>query len=364
MDLKRQYSSIRVEIDEAVRPVLEGANYILGESVELFEKEFASYLGVKHVVGVGSGTDALQMAMESCDVQHAKCVAPANTFFAMVAATYGAQASLELTDIRERTFTMDPERLEKVVGNETKAIVPAHLYGQTADLEPIQEIATCHSCIVIEDAAQAHGATYHRRRAGSIGEMSCFSFYPAKNLGAYGDGGAVATNNEEMAHRIRALRNYGEKKKYLHTSMGRNSRLDEIQAAVLRVKLKHLDEWNERRRQHAKLYDQMLEPVDQVTTPTVASYGEHVFHLYVIRCEQRDQLRDSLAKNGISTGIHYPVPLHLQPACHQFGYKKGDFPITEKCAEEILSLPMFPELDGDEVIYISEKIKEFYKGVP
>jgi len=256
---------------------------------------------------------------------------------------------------------MDGHCLSRVTNDRTKAIIPVHLYGQSAELDSIMEAAEKHSSFVIEDAAQAHGATYKGRRVGGVGDVSCFSFYPAKNLGALGDGGAIATNDDSIGERIRALRSYGEERKYLHTSIGRNSRLDEIQAAVLRVKLKRLDEWNERRRRHARLYDENLEAVTQVDPPTVADYGEHVFHLYVIRCKLRDRLRARLAKNGVSAGIHYPCPLHLQPASKHLGYAIGDFPKSEIYADEILSLPMFPELGDHEISYVCDKIKEFYK---
>ena len=326
-----------------------------------FESEFATYLGVKNVVTVGSGTDALEFAMAACGANRGECLAPANTFFAIVAATHGCQATLRLTDVHSETYNMDSDCLYEITTENTRVIVPVHLYGQTADMDSIKDAASRHSCLLIEDAAQAHGATYKGHRAGALGDVSCFSFYPAKNLGAVGDGGAVATNDGEIANKIRALRTYGEEQKYLHASMGRNSRLDEIQAAVLRVKLRHLDEWNERRREHARLYDEYLESLNQVVTPNVAHYGEHVFHLYVIRCERRDDLRAWLAGSGVSTGIHYPLPLHLQPASQHLGYKKGDFPKTEEYAGQVLSLPMFPELEDQEISYVCQKIREFYK---
>jgi dTDP-4-amino-4,6-dideoxygalactose transaminase len=351
------------ELRETIDRVIESGNYILGENVNYFEREFAAYLGVRQVVAVGSGTDALEFALRACDVDGWECVAPANTFFAVVAAAHGCNCSLRLTDVTH-TYNMNSHLLSKVTNDKTKAIIPVHLYGQSAEFDSIKEAADKHSSFIIEDAAQAHGATYKGHHVGALGDASCFSFYPAKNLGALGDGGAVATNDDSIGDRVRALRSYGEERKYLHTSIGRNSRLDEIQAAVLRVKLKRLDEWNERRRQHARLYDENLEEVSQVDIPIVEDYGKPVFHLYVIRCKLRDGLRAWLAKNGVSVGIHYPSPLHLQPAAKHLGYAAGDFPKSEMYAREVLSLPMFPELEDHEISYVCDRIKEFYKRAP
>ncbi len=363
-DLKRQHATIKPELDEAVSSVLESGLYVSGENVERFERELAAYLGVKFVVGVGSGTDALEFSMKAIELPERKnCIAPANTFFSVVSAVENSRGILKLTEIETSTFNLDPDFLKKSVDNATRAIIPAHAYGQIADMGPILELKETKSCHVVEDVAQAFGATYKGRMAGSLGDIACLSFYPTKNLGAFGDAGAVATNDQELARSIRAQGNYGQEKKYHHASLGRNSRLDELQAAILRVKLRHLKKWNDRRQDHARLYQECLEPIEELTVPETAEDRHHVFSLYVICCEQRDQLRESLAKNGISTEVHYPVPLHLQPACYQLGYKRGDFPITEECAEKIVSLPMFPELKDDEIIYISEKIREFYKGV-
>ncbi len=362
-DTRRQYTSIKNEVDETISKVLDSGNYILGENVERFEQEFAAYLGVKEAVGVGSGTDALELALQALEVEEGgESIAPANTFFAMVAAVQSYRGKLRLTDVEEETFNMDPETLGKTIGDRVRVLVPTHMYGQTADMDPIRELGANHSCVVVEDVAQALGASYNGRPAGALGNVSCFSFYPSKNLGAYGDAGAVASNDEELSRRIRALRNYGEDRKYHHMSIGGNSRLDEIQAAVLRVKLKHLDQWNRQRQELAGLYNELLEPLDQVTMPSVASGRNHVYGLYVIRCSQRNDLKAWLARNGVSTEIHYPRPLHLQPACEYLGYKEGDFPKSELCAGRILSLPMFPELKESEVAFVCEKITEFYQA--
>ncbi len=361
-DLRRQYLSIKGELDEAIQGVLESGKYVLGENVRQFEKELASYLGVNHVIAVGSGTDALELAMKACDVKEGdEGVAPTNTFFALVGALENCRGSLRLTDVEEKTFNMDCGQLEMILGNKTRALVPTHMYGQAADLDLIEEARDNYSCFIIEDAAQALGATYNGRRIGSTGDAVCFSFFPTKNLGAFGDAGAVATNNEELAGKVRALHNYGEEQRYLHTSVGRNSRLDELQAAILRVKLKHLDKWNEQRRRHAQLYCECLQAMTEVATPEIAENRTHVFDLFVIRCHRRDELRAWLGREGVSTAVHYPRPLHLQPACEHLGYKKGDFPIAERCANEILSLPMFPELKDNEILYVCEKIRQFYK---
>jgi dTDP-4-amino-4,6-dideoxygalactose transaminase len=361
-DLRRQYLSIKGELDGAIHGVLLSGKYVLGENVRQFEKELASYLGVNHVIAVGSGTDALELAMKACNVKEGdEVIAPTNTFFAVVGALENCRGTLRLIDSEARTFNMDCGQLEGILGNKTRVLVPTHMYGQAADLDLITDARGSYPCFIIEDAAQALGATYKGRRVGSLGDAACFSFFPTKNLGAFGDAGAVATNDEELAGTVRALHNYGEERQYLHTSVGRNSRLDELQAAILRVKLKHLDEWNEQRRRHAHLYCEYLRPMDEVTTPELARNRTHVFDLFVIRCHRRDKLRSWLEREGVSTGIHYPRPLHLQPACEHLGYRMGDFPIAERYASEILSLPMFPELEDNEISYVCEKIRQFYK---
>jgi len=361
VDLKRQYVSIKQELDEAISRVLTSGQYVSGENVEGFERELGAYLGVKYVIGVGSGTDALELSMRAIDLRGRKnCVAPANTFFSIVSAVENSGGSLKFADIEKTTFNIDSEFLETRVDGEALAVVPAHAYGQPGDMDRLVEFGEQNSCRVVEDVAQALGATWKGKKAGAVGDISCLSFYPTKNLGAYGDAGAVATNDAQLAGRIRALRNYGEEKRYYHTSVGRNSRLDEIQAAVLRVKLRHLDSWNQRRRDHARLYSEYLEPMEEIDVPIVGENREHVFSSYVISCEHRDKLQAFLNKSGISTEIQYPRALHQQPACLHLGYKGGDFPTAEKAATRILSLPMYPELATDEIAIVCERIRDFY----
>jgi dTDP-4-amino-4,6-dideoxygalactose transaminase len=363
-DLTRQYLSIKPELDEAITRVLESGLYVSGENVKQFERELASYLGVKFVVGVGSGTDALEFSMRAIELSEGQnCIAPANTFFSIVNAVESSRGILKLADIETLTFNIDPTLLKTSIDSTTRALVPAHAYGQMADMDPISEQKEASSCYVIEDVAQALGARYKGRMAGSIGDISCLSFYPTKNLGAFGDAGAIATNNEELAQRIRNLGNYGQERHYRHASLGRNSRLDELQAAVLSVKLRHLEEWNASRRDHARLYQEYLDPIEQVSVPTTANDRQHVFSLYVICSDNRDKLRSFLERRGISTEIHYPVPLHRQPACIRLGYRQRAFPRAEDAATKILSLPMYPELRNDEIALVCEGIRDFYRTI-
>lgn len=361
-DLARQYASIKPEIDEAISRVVKSGQYVSAENVERFEKELAAYLGVKYVVGVGSGTDALEFSMRAIQLSEKKdCIAPANTFFSIVSAVESSRGNLKLADIETSTFNLDPDFLKRNIDNRTHVIAPAHAYGQTADMDPISELKETKPCYIIEDTAQAFGASYNGRMAGSLGDMSCISFYPTKNLGAFGDAGAIATNDQELAQKIRAQGNYGQERRYRHASIGRNSRLDELQAAILRVKLRHLKKWNESRQAHARLYEEYLEPLKQVAVPQTAKGRQHVFSLYVISCEQRDGLRAFLDHKKVSTEINYPVPLHRQPACAYLGYKQGAFPRAEDAATRILSLPMFPELRDDEIAIVCENIRDFYR---
>jgi dTDP-4-amino-4,6-dideoxygalactose transaminase len=361
-DLTRQYASIRPELDEAISRVLKSGLYTSGENVDRFEKELASFLGVKFVVGVGSGTDALEFSMRAIKLsERQNCIAPANTFFSIVSAVENSRGTLKLADIEGSTFNVDPDLLRKGVDNTTHAIVPAHAYGQTADMDAISELKEAQPCYVIEDVAQALGATYKGKMAGSLGDISCLSFYPTKNLGAFGDAGAIATNDQELTQSIRAQGDYGQEKRYRHASLGRNSRLDELQAAILRVKLRYLEKWNDSRQVHARLYQEYLQPIEEVAVPETADDRQHVFSLYVICCEQRDRLRSFLDQRGVSTEIHYPTPLHRQPACIHLGYEQGAFPIAEDAATKILSLPMYPELRDDEIAVVCENIRDFYR---
>lgn len=359
VDLKEQYTSIENEIKPAIEGVFEKGQFILGENLKKFEDEFASYCRAKYGIGVGSGTEALHLALIVCGVEPGdEVITVPNTAVPTASAISFANAKPVFVDIDPKTFTMDPSRLEEKITPRTKVIMPVHLYGQMADMDPILKIAQKYDLKVIEDACQAHGAEYRDRKAGSMGGLGCFSFYPTKNLGAYGDGGMIITNDEKMAEKLRMLRNYGEVKKYHHRIKGFNSRLDELQAAILRVKLKYLSTWNEARRKNAKLYDELLTN-DKITKPVEADYAKHIYHLYVIRSKQRDEVQKFLASAGVGTLIHYPIPIHLQEAYKNLGLKRGALPIAEECADEILSLPMFPELKEVQIERVCEVINQF-----
>jgi dTDP-4-amino-4,6-dideoxygalactose transaminase len=352
-----QYDAIRDEIRVAVDRVLQSGWYILGREVEAFEREFAAYCGVKYAVGCASGTEAIALALMAVGVGPGdEVVTVANTAVPTVSAISMAGARPVFVDIDEH-FLMDVRRIESVITERTKVLMPVHLYGQMADMDAILTVARKHNVRVIEDAAQAHGAEYKGGRAGSWGTLGCFSFYPTKNLGCYGDGGAVATDDEELYDRLLMLRNYGQEKRYYHKIKGINSRLDEIQAAILRVKLVHLDDWNRKRRQVAGWYEEELSNV--CVCPAEKPDARHVYHLYVIRTADRDGLRANLEKEGITTLMHYPVPVHLQEAYRDLGYRPGDLPVTEATAENILSLPMHPAVDRSGVQYVGRKIREY-----
>jgi dTDP-4-amino-4,6-dideoxygalactose transaminase len=359
VDLKAQYNSIADEINDAIANVLQRGDFILGQDVRLFEEEFAAWCGVKHAVGVDSGLSALELALRAYDIGPGdEVITAANTFIATALGISATGARPVLVDHDPKAYTIDPNRVEDAITERTRAIMPVHLYGQPADMDPIMDIAERHNLIVIEDAAQAHGSRYKGRRAGSLGHAAGFSFYPGKNLGAYGDGGIVVTNDPKVADSLQMLRNYGQRVKYHHETVGYNHRLDTIQAAILRVKLKYMDQWNAARRDHADQYTELLS-VNSVVTPTVADYAEPIWHLYVIRVAYRDELLKYLADHNIYAGMHYPVPIHLQKAYADLGYKPGDFPISEKYAEQILSLPMYPELTPDMIEYVTALVKEF-----
>ena len=361
VDLRRQYQTIKDEVNAQIQKVLEGGQFILGENVRLFEEEFANYCNVKYAVGVASGSDALIFALRATMETEGDVITVPNTFISTVDAIVENGLKPVFVDVDPETHNIDVRRVGKMMTKATKAILPVHLYGQPTEMGPILELASKYGIIVVEDACQAHGAEYQGRKVGGFGDVGCFSFYPAKNLGAYGDGGMAITNNEEIAERIRRLRNYGQKEKCLHMLRGYNSRLDEIQAAVLRVKLHYLDRWNERRRNIAKLYGELLDDAEELATPSEMDSTKHVYHLYVVRCQHRDELQQWLASKGISTGLHYPIPIHMTDAYKSLGYSRESFPITERYAEEILSLPMFPELRDEEVEFVSDAIREFYR---
>ncbi len=357
VDLKRQHYAIREELDKAIRNVVDGSSFIMGHELETFEKQFASYCGAKYAVGVGSGTDALRFAMLALGIGKGdEVISVANTFTATIDAIVHSGAKPVLVDCDE-FYNIDVSKIGKRITGKTKAILPVHLYGQTCFMDEVMEIAEKHNLAVIEDACQAHGAEYKDKKAGSFGDVGCFSFYPGKNLGALGDGGMVVTNKPEIAGKIRLLRNFGQAQKNVHKLVGYNSRLDNLQAAVLGVKLKHLDAWNKSRKESAMLYSELLEGV--VETPKDHGRGRHVYHLYVIKTKKRDALQGFLEKKGIRTGIHYPAPVHLLECYKNLGCKKGDFPHAEGNSEKILSLPMFPELKAEEVKAVSDAVKEF-----
>jgi len=346
LDLQAQYQGIKPEIDAAIARVLESCQFILGPEVAAFEKEFAEYCGAEECVALNSGTSALHLALLAASIGPGdEVITVPFTFVASVAAILYANARPVLVDIDPRSFTMDPGAIEAAITPRTKAILPVHLYGQTADMDAIMEIARKRGLVVIEDAAQAHGAKYKGRSAGSIGDIACFSFYPGKNLGAYGEGGAITTNNPQYAGTIRMLRDWGQDHKYHHQLRGYNYRMDAFQGAILRVKLRHLERWTEARRAIVRRYNELLAECD-VQTPVEMPWGRHVYHVYTIRTEDRDGLHAALASDGIQTGIHYPIPVHLQPAYADLGYGPGAFPNAEKTAAEVLSLPLYPELSS------------------
>ena len=357
VDLSAQYPTIAPEINEAIAKVIHDTDFILGREVGLFEEEFAAYCEAKYAVGVDSGTSALELALRAYEIGPGdEVITAANTFIASALAISHAGAKPVLVDVDPFTYTIDVAGVAKAITARTKAILPVHLYGHPAHMDPIRELAEKHGLVVIEDACQAHGARYKGKRAGSLGHAAAFSFYPGKNLGAFGDGGMVVTNDREIAKRLEMLRNYGQKEKYHHQFRGYNRRLDTLQAAILRVKLKYLEKWNAARCWNAKLYQESLEGTG-VVIPIEAAGAESVWHLFVIRTENRDVLRENLVSRGISPGIHYPIPIHLQPAYKDLGHKRGDFPITEAHAQRILSLPMYAELTPESIQHVAQSIR-------
>ena len=370
LDLTRQYKKIKEEILSATQRVYERGRFILGEEVSTFEKEFSHYCGVRYGVGVGSGTDALYLALKAAGIGEGdEVVTVANSFIATALAISFTGATPLFVDIDPKTYTMDPNHLELLLkhqkakgsGRKIKAILPVHLYGHPAEMDSIMAIANRYDLIVIEDACQAHGAKYGKKKVGSFGAMGCFSFYPTKNLGGYGDGGMVVTNHKRHDQNLRLLRCYGERKKYEHILKGHNSRLDEIQAAILRVKLKYLDQWNGERRRKAKIYTQMLSPLG-VVCPSEKKGVRHVYHLYTIKTKKRDSLQTFLKKRGIETLIHYPIPIPLQTAYRELEYHKRDLPLTNQWSRKILSLPFFPEMKESEMEEVVHEVNNFLIG--
>ena len=358
VDLHAQYRTIRREITAAFEDVLENMQLFLGPQMQAFENEFAAYCECSHGVGLSSGTDALALALRACDIGDGdEVITVANTFIATVEAIAAAGANPVFVDIDPDTYTMDCRQLDSVLTSRTRAILPVHLYGHPADMQPVLDFAHAHGLYVIEDASQAHGATYRGKRVGSLSDIGCFSLYYSKNLGAYGEAGICVTNNDELAEKIRILRDHGSRVRYQHEVMGFNARLDELQAAVLRVKLHYLEQWNDARQAHARIYTEQLRSILEAV-PVVRPWGTHVYCYYVIQVPQRDAFRKMLEQEGIGTNIHYPTPIHLQPACAKYGIERGMLPVTEAAVERIVSLPMYPELTSEQIQQVINAVKK------
>jgi len=361
LDLKAQYRSIKDEISPAIQHVIESASFVLGKAVTDFESEFKRAHDVRFCFGVSSGTDGNHMALWALGVGHGdEVILPANTFIATAWGATLCGATPVFADCSPESYTIDPAGVEAKITPRTKAIVAVHLYGQSADMDPLLAIARRHNLFLVEDCAQSHIAEYRGKRVGGLADASSFSFYPGKNLGAYGEGGAVATNDEALARKFKMMRDHGAEHKYDHEIPGHNYRMEGIQGAVLGVKLKHLDAWTESRRRHAKLYGELLQGVPSLVTPREMPYARHVYHLYVIRTPDRDRMQKHLESRGIGTGLHYPVPLHLQKVFVDLGYRRGDFPVTEQLADECLSLPMYPEMDDAQIEYVCNAVRALY----
>jgi dTDP-4-amino-4,6-dideoxygalactose transaminase len=358
LDLKAQNNSIKTEIDKNIKEIIDNSSFILGPSVEMLENEFAKFCNVKYSIGVNSGTAGLHLALLSLGIKQGdEVITVPNTFIATAEAISHCGATPVFCDIDESTFNIDVKLIEEKINDKTKAIIPVHLYGSSCDMDKINEIAKKHDLFVIEDSCQAHGAEYKGRKTGSSSDIAVFSFYPGKNIGAFGEGGIIVTNNKELAEKCKLLRAHGENPKNTHLVIGYNYRMEGIQGAVLNVKLKYLLQWNEARREKAKSYSELLQNI--VITPKIPNDNLSVFYLYVIRHKNRDKLKDFLEKNGVATGIHYERPIHLQKAYSHLGYKEGDFPVAEKVMKEILSLPIYPELTLEQIQHICKLIKEF-----
>jgi dTDP-4-amino-4,6-dideoxygalactose transaminase len=359
LDLQAQHAPLRSELAQVISEVIESGAFAGGPFVEAFEQDFARFCECEHAVGVGNGTDALWLALLACGIgQGDEVITVPNTFIATAEAISFCGATPVFVDVDERTYTMNPGALEKAVTAKTKAIIPVHLFGQMSDMNPILDFARAHDVRVIEDAAQAHGAEYRGRRAGSLGAAGCFSFYPGKNLGAFGEAGAVVTNDRALAEKIRILRDHGQVRKYQHAMVGWNCRMDGIQGAVLKVKLRHLAEGNRKRREHAAYYNRAFASVEAITPPLEADYAKHIYHIYAIRVPERDRILQALQAQGIGCGIHYPVPIHLQEAYRALGYGRNAFPVSEEISAEFLSLPMFPELTEAQLSRVAEAVEE------
>ena len=359
LDLKAHHAPLTEEFERAIREVIESSAFAGGPFVERFEEEFASFCGSSYAIGVGNGTDALWLALLALGIGEGdEVITVPNTFIATAEAITYCKARPVFVDVDPDTFTMNPAELEKSLTKKTKAIIPVHLFGQPADMDSILEFARANGLFVVEDAAQAHGAQYKGQKAGTMGDGGCFSFYPGKNLGAFGEAGAVVTNDPELRKQIQMLRDHGQSRKYYHSTMGWNCRMDGIQAAILSIKLSHLDKANSLRRKHALEYNQAFAGIDEVLTPFEAKYARHVYHVYAVRVQERDAVLRHLQEKGVGCAVHYPVPVHLQEAGRNLGYTKGAFPIAEKLADEFLSLPMFPELTEEQIEYVGRCVSE------
>jgi dTDP-4-amino-4,6-dideoxygalactose transaminase len=358
LDLVAQYQSIQPEIDAAIQGVLQSGHFILGSEVSAFEEEIAVYLGVQFGIGVASGTDALILALRALDIGPGdEVILPAYTFFATISAVLHVGAQPVLVDIDPETYCMDMGQIRNKITPNTRALIAVHLYGHPADMDILIEMAAEYGFKIIEDNAQAIGADYQGRKAGCLGDIGCLSFFPSKNLGGYGDGGMVVTNDNNLAQRIKMLRTHGWEKKYFPEILGYNSRLDTLQAAILRVKLQHIDDWNNRRREIADFYNRRLSGFSGITTPIETSGNKHVYHLYVLRLPERDHVQDYLKQRSIATGIYYPQPLHLTQACHHLGYREGGFPVSEKASDETLAIPIYPDLTQDQMDTVVSEIR-------
>lgn len=363
LDLNAHHQPIREQLDAAIRDVIDCNAFAGGKFVDAFERDFAQYCGSTHAIGVGNGTDALWLSLLALGVGRGdEVITSPGTFMATAEAISYCGAQPKFVDIDERTYNLDPSLLEAAITAKTKAIIPVHLFGQCADMDPILEIAGRRGIPVVEDACQAHGALYKGRKAGTMGAAGCFSFYPGKNLGALGEAGGIVTNNASLAEKIRVLRDHGQHRKYYHSQIGWNARMDGIQGAVLSVKLKNLDVNNLKRHSHALLYNQLLGEMPEIITPFEAPHGRHVYHVYAVRVQNRNQILQAMADKGIGCAIHYPIPVHLQEAYHFLGCEKGAYPIAETCAEEFLSLPMFPELTNPQIHAVADELKLCISG--
>jgi len=359
VDLRAQHQSLKTDIDAVLQRILDSSQFILGPDLEEFERALATYVGVGHAVGVGSGTAALTLALQAAGIGAGdEVITPVNTYIATCEAIVRAGATPRWVDANPHTHNIDVSQIEGAITSRTKAIVPVHLYGQPADMTAVMQIAQRHGLNVIEDCAQSIGARWQGQQTGTFGHAGCFSFFPAKNLGACGDAGGVVTNDAELAARVRMLRNHGQRERNVHVIDGGCDRMDNLQAAILRVKLPHVDDWNARRRAAARRYIELLADVPGVVLPATATDAEPVYHLFVVQVPDRDRTQQQLGERGIQTGIHYPTPVHEQPVYAHFGYKAEDFPIASRLGRRILSLPMFPELRHEQIEYVADALKE------